>query len=249
MGVCLSAIIDPHYWHRQRFPLLCNLHRVHTRIALIILCLLTIIRADSYGQNDGKDSNGAAAQIAEARIAEAVKTHWTNDTGFSLAPLKLQETVTEDDSDQIKQLEEKYPTAWKDVDEKFADAYAKRQEPLNNKLLKDAASLRNQINEAILAACQLRGGGSASAQLFKFSRAETEWILTQVQNGTAPEMSDQEFADQLRANVFYLDGKPADAKQEKEFSRCVTLFSKAEDSLTPTQRSVLRAQVVEYFGD
>jgi hypothetical protein len=92
-----------------------------------------------------------------------------------------------------------------------------------------------------------RGGGSASLMLNGFAKAETEWILGQLWNGSAPSISEQSFAKQLRSSIFY-GGSPLDPDYVKDFSRSLELFRKAERSLKPEQRFVLRKEVLEYFS-
>src|SRR5206468_10593532 len=89
-----------------------------------------------FAQEESEDDSERASQeiareIADSRLAEAVKSYWSKRTGFSMPPMKLEEAVTTRDSDRIKQREEENPTIWKYVDPKFAEGYARRQRPIN----------------------------------------------------------------------------------------------------------------------
>lgn len=216
------------------------------------LGLLIMVQAYSAPPDEEELYYRVARQIAEARMAAAVKSHWSDETGFAMPPVELAQAVEDSDSPEILELKKKYVTAWKVIDDKFAEAYASRQAPLNDKHLKNAAVLRKNIAGAIEAIGHVRGGGSTSAMLLKYAKAQTEWILRQLWNGaTAPEVEQEQFLSKLREAVFYYNDThtPTDPRDAKEFSRGTTLLSKSESPLTPGQRAVVRQAILDYFGD
>jgi hypothetical protein len=189
----------------------------------------------------------AANEITTARLQEAERSYWNDNTGFSMRPDKLEDEVKGRDSDKIKQLDKKYPTVWKSVDVSFAEAYVRRQQPINDRQLPKAAELRKLINGAIRAAVKARGGGSTSGTMEAFAAAETEWILRQVSNEENPEIAAKSFEKKFRSNVFYVNGNPSGSEESKAFSHCLALLKNVEQLLTPEQQSVLRKEVLDYF--
>src|SRR5438552_14700746 len=192
----------------------------------------------TFAQEESEDDpvraryHAIAAEIADLRMQEAVQSHWSDTTGFSMAPMKLEEEVQLSDSDRIKQLEEGNAAIWKIVGPAFAQRYARRQQPLNDRHLQKSGELRSLINEAIKGTSLARGGGSTSGQLYDFAIGETEWILRQLWNGSASSISDKSFEKRLRGVLENREYGPDDAK---EFSRSLELFRSAQRLLTPEQ--------------
>ncbi|MBV9008281.1 MAG: hypothetical protein JO354_03810 [Verrucomicrobia bacterium] len=217
---------------------------ITARFGIIVVAAYSAVAAEQ-----SPDDN-LARQIAESRMAIAVKKHWDYRTGFTMPPIELADDVSGSDSPQLTELLKKHGTVWKEIDDSFAALYARRLAPLNNQHLKNAAELRGDIAGAIEAAGHARGGGSTSAMLLKYAEAQTEWILRQLWTGTTgPDFTTQEFLSEMRKAVFYFNDTHTarDAQAAAEFSRAVALLSKAENSLTAGQQAIVRQALLEYF--
>ena len=205
------------------------------------------LSSPAFARDESKhDQNRQVAnEITTARLQEAERSYWHDSTGFSMRPDKLEDEVKGHDSDRIKQLDEKYPTIWKSVDVSFAAGYVRQQQPINDRHLPKAAELRKLINQAIRLAVKARGGGSTSGTMEAFAAAETEWILQQVWNGKAAEITS--FEEKFRSNVFYVNGNPSGEEESKAFAQSLSSLKNAEQLLTPEQQSILRKEVLDYF--
>ena len=198
--------------------------------------------------NDNDRLERAVEEIASARINEAVKQHWNDKEGFSLSPTKLEDAVSADDTEHIKKLLENYPTIWKSTGPAFAKRYRDLQGPVNEKRLQNAPVLRKLIADGIAKAVSARGGGSTSGMLRVFAEAETEWILHEVCSARIPTISDAQFTDKLRSEVFYT-GEQEEPEARASFNDALAKFRQAEALMNPIQRAAFRREILAYFGD
>src|SRR5262249_13585430 len=95
----------------------------------------TFAQEESENDQDPGRYRAIAAEIVDSRMRGAVQSHWSDTTGFSMAQMKLEEEVRLSDSDRIKQLKEENTAIWKIVGPSFAQTYARRQRPVNDRHL------------------------------------------------------------------------------------------------------------------
>lgn len=199
------------------------------------------------GQQAGKEAElkRAVSEIASARITQALDRYWNDRDGFSLSPMKLEEAVSEHDTERVKKLDEENPTIWKSVDPVFAGRYRQLQAPVNDKHVKNAGATRRLITDGINDAVGARGGGSTSGMLRVFGGAETEWILRQLYRATAPPISETQFTSELRPKIFYSGS--GDSEAQNSFKRALDKFRQAEATMSEAQQAVFRQEILAYF--
>jgi hypothetical protein len=217
---------------------------------LTFVCVLAggtpVVSATPQQTGEDHELKRVASEIAAARITRALNQYWNDRDGFSLPPMKVDDAVSEHDTERIKTLVEENPTIWKSIDPVFADRYRQLQAAVNDRHLENAGSMRRLIMEGINDAVGARGGGSTSGMLRVFGSAETEWILRQLYSAAPPSTSKTQFASELQSKIFYFDST-GDSDAQASFKRALNKFRQAEAMMKDAQQAVFRSEVLAYF--
>ena len=188
------------------------------------------------GQIDESSVKNAIAQCTEIIKTEIIPRYETMD-GFTAKPLDIK---YQDDPVIAKWLDE-YGSIWKQLDPVVADAYVDFQRKVNERNKPEANKYRALLADAFNRAVELRGGGSASVQLYTFAPAHEEWIFAHF--GTkSNNVPDEKFISRLTKDL------TVGASPERHEVQSVLAKLKAvERFLNQDDAAFLRAEFLSYF--
>ena len=191
---------------------------------------LTLLPAAAQYERDGtKKALAQATQIISTRILPRYKTA----AGFGVKPL----AINYQDDPAIDKILDQYGSLWKQIDPFVADAYTAYQRKANARTDPEAGKYQALIIDAFHQAMDLRGGGSASGQLYTFAEAQTEWIICQFGVEGVPFVTDQEFTTRL-TKALDVNGTPEPGSVRAILAK----LKAAERALTKSDAAILRAE-------
>ena len=165
--------------------------------------------------------------------------HYLTKQGFNVAPQK----IDYDNYPKLEPLLERWPTLWKSVQATIAEEYEKRQREVNDKNRPNARKWRKILKDSFDEACSLRGGGSMTAELYTYSGAYSEWLISQYHPVSDPYLSDDEIAKKLKK-----DFEGLSRADLASFQKVATHLSGLDRFLAKPEAAFIRKEFVAYFN-
>lgn len=158
-----------------------NLGCYFGRVKMAVFLLLVLGIAWGFECRAQKPASRVPLVENETALAARIKqaAGW-NDKGFvkrvsELPPDLLEEVEAESDPDRVSW--DRQGPFWKEVLQRVANNYKKCQEQANAKRGLAAARIRNEIEHLFARRLTLRGGGSASWEMWVYLPSHVDWII------------------------------------------------------------------------
>ena len=201
------------------------------------LCAIAPLISPASGQDDESGYKNAVAQATQIIKAKIIPHYETKD-GFSVKPLD----INYQDDPAIAKWLDKYGSIWKQLDPVVADAYTDIQRKVNQRNKPQANKYRALLADAFNQAVELRGGGSASAQLYTFAAAHEEWIIAHFGTAKSDNVPDEKFVSRL-TNDLTVGASP----QSRDVQRVLAKLKAVERFLNKDDAAFLRTEFLSYF--
>jgi hypothetical protein len=190
--------------------------------------------ADKDEENDYENAVAQGTRIIKTKI---IPQYETKD-GFNVKPMGIKYY----DDPAIAKLEERYGGIQKRFYPVVANTYAEIERRINEGTRPEAAKYRNLLTGAFHEAIRLRGGGSASAELYTFIPAQQEWMIAHLGASGAENVQDGEFVFRLTKALTV-----GESPQHSEVLRVLDKLKAIERFLDKNDAAFLRAEFVSYF--
>jgi hypothetical protein len=187
--------------------------------------------------DDESDYKNAVAQAAQIIKTKIIPKYETKD-GFSVKPLDIKYQ----DDPEIAKLLDQYGSIWKQLDPIVANAYTGIQRKFNERNKPEANKYRPLLADAFRQAVEVRGGGSASAELLTFAPAHGEWMIAHLGTAKYEDIPDERFIARL-TDALTVGASP----DRRDVQHVLAKLNAVQRFLTKNDATFLRAEFLSYF--